>query len=86
MEQVLDHLPLDRRKIAARTGVLAGFGLVIVDRFFKLRTQALVMLIAAKEQALHRAPQRAFTIRISAAGITGAAALGHDSQNSPKIR
>ena len=84
MEQVLEHLPLDRRKIAVGVRAVAGFGLMLVDRFLKLRAQALVVIVAAKEQALHRAPQRAFTVRVSAAGITSAAALGHGSSHSPE--
>jgi hypothetical protein len=49
MEQVLEHLALDRHQVAIAALVVAGFVLVLLDRFLDLGAQRLVVVGPAKK-------------------------------------
>ena len=64
MEQVAQHLPLERGQIAVGVNVGAAVFLVLVDCLFKLRAQRQVGLTAAQDAAQHPA-QPGSTIAVS---------------------
>ena len=81
MQQVAQHLPLDRRQVAIRRTVLVlvvifVFVLMLVDRFFELLAQGAVAVTDLEElpdSGPQIGPEPAATLRISGGGL----GIGH---------
>ncbi len=76
MEQILEHLALDRGEIAG--GRLAAFVLMLVDRFLDAVAQRLFLLVAEQQGADFPPYAAAFVGGLMGAGtMSGTGALGH---------
>ena len=76
MQQIAQHLTLDRREIAVARDLAAGVILVLVDDFLKLRAQRLFAVTPIEEPA-DGTPKRAPTVRFSRTIVRMAAIFGH---------
>ncbi len=75
VEQVAQHLPLDRGKIAAGEGFFLAVAFMFVDDAFDLRAKRLIAVVLEKSPKY--TPERAGTVPVSRAGLGVAAIVGH---------
>ena len=75
MQQIAQHLPFQRRKIAVGGAGFLRVAFVFVDYAFDLRAERLIDVVL--EKSPDDTPERAGTIPISRAGLGVAAIVGH---------